>query len=156
MIGPYRDVYREFTAFFNTDTQGNTKTKYKLVPEHTPRINNRPDELLHLVIDGRERERWSNLDEAAGQPIAASNVRGSESDQSEGLPKSDFASFGDASYGAWRRDKMSRPLRMEYPGAWYHAMNRRSLRESIFLGGDDHLSFRHVSERGAIWTITAA
>ncbi len=28
---------------------------------------------------------------------------------------------------------MSRPLRIEYPGAWYHIMNRGRRSESIFL-----------------------
>ena len=27
---------------------------------------------------------------------------------------------------------MSRPLRIEYPGAWYHVMNRGTGRKSIF------------------------
>jgi hypothetical protein len=32
---------------------------------------------------------------------------------------------------------MSRPLRIEYPGAWYHAMNRGAGYRNIF-GDDDH------------------
>ena len=33
---------------------------------------------------------------------------------------------------------MSRPLRIEYPGAWYHVMNRGRRSESIFLDNDDY------------------
>jgi CheY-like chemotaxis protein len=39
-------------------------------PETALGITNRPDELLHLVIDGLERARWTNA-EAAEQPVAA-------------------------------------------------------------------------------------
>ena len=45
---------------------------------------------------------------------------------------------------------MSRPLRMEYPGARYHVMNRGRRRESILLGGDDYLSFLRVLEEGSV------
>ncbi len=41
---------------------------------------------------------------------------------------------------------MPRPLRIEYPGAWYHTMNRGRRRESIFLGDDDYVSFLKVLE----------
>jgi putative transposase len=52
---------------------------------------------------------------------------------------------------------MSRPLRIEYPGAWYHAMNRGRRRESIFLGSDDYLSFLQVLEEGAVmWNVLIA
>jgi len=36
---------------------------------------------------------------------------------------------------------MSRPLRIEYPGAWYHVMNRARRSESIFSDKHDYLIF---------------
>jgi len=36
---------------------------------------------------------------------------------------------------------MSRPLRIEYPGAWYHVMNRGRRRENIFLSSTDYKIF---------------
>ncbi len=36
---------------------------------------------------------------------------------------------------------MSRPLRIQYPGAWYHVMNRGQRGESIFKDKDDYFSF---------------
>jgi len=36
---------------------------------------------------------------------------------------------------------MSRPLRIEYPGAWYHVMNRGRRSEKIFLGRSDYQLF---------------
>ncbi len=36
---------------------------------------------------------------------------------------------------------MSRPLRIEYPGAWYHVMNRGRRSESIFSDRSDYLLF---------------
>jgi putative transposase len=52
---------------------------------------------------------------------------------------------------------MSRPLRIEYPGAWYHAMNRGRRRESIFLGGDDYLRFLQVLQEGSLmWNVRIA
>ena len=36
---------------------------------------------------------------------------------------------------------MSRPLRIEYPGACYHVMNRGRRSESIFLDKHDYLMF---------------
>ena len=36
---------------------------------------------------------------------------------------------------------MSRPLRIQYPGAWYHVMNRGRRGEKIFEFNDDYLSF---------------
>jgi len=36
---------------------------------------------------------------------------------------------------------MSRPLRIEYPGAWYHVMNRGRRFEKIFLGRSDYQLF---------------
>ncbi|MFZ5764021.1 MAG: transposase [Thermodesulfobacteriota bacterium] len=39
---------------------------------------------------------------------------------------------------------MSRPLRLEYPGAWYHVMNRGRRREEIFPTRQDHETFLEV------------
>ncbi len=36
---------------------------------------------------------------------------------------------------------MSRPLRIEYPGAWYHVMNRGRRSEDIFSDKHDYLMF---------------
>jgi putative transposase len=36
---------------------------------------------------------------------------------------------------------MSRPLRLEYPGAWYHVMNRGRRSDRIFEGRNDYLMF---------------
>lgn len=39
---------------------------------------------------------------------------------------------------------MSRPLRLEYPGAWWHVLNRGVDREDIFLNDQDRRRFLHV------------
>ena len=36
---------------------------------------------------------------------------------------------------------MSRPLRIEYPDAWYHVMNRGRRGESVFRKKEDYLAF---------------
>ena len=36
---------------------------------------------------------------------------------------------------------MSRPLRIEYPGAWYHVMNRGRWSEQVFFSNLDHEKF---------------
>jgi putative transposase len=36
---------------------------------------------------------------------------------------------------------MVRPLRIQYPGAWYHVMNRGQRREMIFKDKDDYSYF---------------
>ncbi len=36
---------------------------------------------------------------------------------------------------------MSRPLRIQYPDAWYHVMNRGRRREEIFPGKNDYNAF---------------
>jgi hypothetical protein len=36
---------------------------------------------------------------------------------------------------------MSRPLRIEYPGAWYHAMNRGAAYQDIFISDVRRLLF---------------
>ncbi len=52
---------------------------------------------------------------------------------------------------------MSRPLRIEYPGAWYHVMNRGRRREDIFLSQADHESFLEIlRETSAGWNIKIA
>ena len=42
---------------------------------------------------------------------------------------------------------MSRPLRIEYPGAWYHVMNRGRRREDIFLSRHDYETFIKVLQK---------
>ncbi|MCH7926972.1 MAG: hypothetical protein IID03_03170 [Candidatus Dadabacteria bacterium] len=39
---------------------------------------------------------------------------------------------------------MARPLRIEYPGAWYHVMNRGAKRSPIFSKDDDYKLFINV------------
>ncbi len=36
---------------------------------------------------------------------------------------------------------MSRPLRIQYPDAWYHVMNRGRRGEEIFTGKNDYNAF---------------
>ncbi len=36
---------------------------------------------------------------------------------------------------------MSRPLRIQYPNAWYHVMNRGRRAEIIFRGKKDYFAF---------------
>lgn len=36
---------------------------------------------------------------------------------------------------------MARPLRIEFPGAWYHVLNRGANKQRIFLANSDYLSF---------------
>jgi putative transposase len=36
---------------------------------------------------------------------------------------------------------MSRPLRIEYPGAWYHVMNRGRRKEEIYTEPNDYRLF---------------
>lgn len=36
---------------------------------------------------------------------------------------------------------MARPLRIEYPGAWYHILNRGRRREKVFFSQDDYKEF---------------
>ena len=36
---------------------------------------------------------------------------------------------------------MARPLRIQYPGAYYHVMNRGNRREDIFITDTDRSSF---------------
>jgi REP element-mobilizing transposase RayT len=52
---------------------------------------------------------------------------------------------------------MSRPLRIQYPGAWYHVMNRGRRREVIFHAKEDYLAFIEVlKETVSLWNIKIA
>ena len=49
---------------------------------------------------------------------------------------------------------MSRPLRIEYPGAWYHVMNRGRRREDIFLDESDyHLFLDVLKDTAKMWNL---
>jgi len=49
---------------------------------------------------------------------------------------------------------MSRPLRIEYPGAWYHVMNRGRRREDIFHQKEDYDAFLQiVRETVEVWNL---
>ncbi len=41
----------------------------------------------------------------------------------------------------WYLKSMSRPLRIEYEGAWYHVMNHARRSDRIFKGVNDYLLF---------------
>ncbi len=52
---------------------------------------------------------------------------------------------------------MSRPLRIEYPGAWYHVMNRGRRREKIFSSAEDYELFIAVlCEAVEMWNLQIA
>ncbi len=49
---------------------------------------------------------------------------------------------------------MSRPLRIEYPGAWYHVMNRGRRAEDIFIRKRDYDNFIELlKETADMWNI---
>ena len=49
---------------------------------------------------------------------------------------------------------MGRPLRIEYPGAWYHIMNRGRRGESIFEGNKDRELFvALLKESAELWDV---
>jgi REP element-mobilizing transposase RayT len=49
---------------------------------------------------------------------------------------------------------MSRPLRIEYPGAWYHVMNRGRRSENIFANSEDFKTFiKLLQESVDLWDI---
>lgn len=49
---------------------------------------------------------------------------------------------------------MSRPLRIEYPGAWYHVMNRGRRKEDIFLDESDYRLFLDVlKDTAQMWNL---
>ncbi len=41
---------------------------------------------------------------------------------------------------------MARPLRIEYPGAWYHVLNRGRRKEKVFFQESDYLMFMDILE----------
>ncbi|MGO9121984.1 MAG: transposase [Desulfomonilaceae bacterium] len=52
---------------------------------------------------------------------------------------------------------MSRPLRIEYPEAWYHVMNRGRRREAIFPDREDYLRFLDLLRQASVmWTVRIA
>ncbi len=52
---------------------------------------------------------------------------------------------------------MARPLRIEYPGAWYHIMNRGRRFEKIFIEKDDYQMFLTLlKETSEIWKVLIA
>jgi REP element-mobilizing transposase RayT len=49
---------------------------------------------------------------------------------------------------------MSRPLRIEYPGAWYHVMNRGRRCEEIFSDKKDFETFINLlKETAKLWNL---
>lgn len=49
---------------------------------------------------------------------------------------------------------MSRPLRIEYPGAWYHVMNRGRRSEKIFVEEEDYQTFIELMiESSELWSV---
>jgi putative transposase len=52
---------------------------------------------------------------------------------------------------------MSRPLRIQYPDAWYHVMNRGRRHEVIFPEGEDFQRFVELLQEGsAMWNVRVA
>jgi hypothetical protein len=52
---------------------------------------------------------------------------------------------------------MSRPLRIQYPDAWYHVMNRGRRREAIFPGPEDCQRFIELLQEGStMWNVRIA
>lgn len=52
---------------------------------------------------------------------------------------------------------MSRPLRIEFPGAWHHVMNRGRRRENIFTSSEDYQAFLKVLHEAAdLWGLKLA
>jgi len=52
---------------------------------------------------------------------------------------------------------MARPLRIEYPGAWYHVMNRGRRAEKIFHDRNDYQAFVELLEESSeMWNIRVA
>ena len=48
---------------------------------------------------------------------------------------------------------MSRPLRIKYPDAWYHLMNRGRRREEIYIDKGDYIAFIELLCKG-VWCFT--
>jgi len=52
---------------------------------------------------------------------------------------------------------MARPLRIQYPDAWYHVMNRGRRGETVFADEQDYKSFiALLQETSAMWKIRVA
>ena len=52
---------------------------------------------------------------------------------------------------------MSRPLRIQYPGAWYHVLNRGRHGEKVFLADDDYMDFIEVlADSTSLWKVNIA
>ncbi|MBI4774505.1 MAG: transposase [Deltaproteobacteria bacterium] len=52
---------------------------------------------------------------------------------------------------------MSRPLRIEYPGAWHHVMNRGRRGEPVFTGRPDYAAFTSLlKEASELWNLRVA
>ncbi|MFC1825719.1 transposase [Thermodesulfobacteriota bacterium] len=52
---------------------------------------------------------------------------------------------------------MSRPLRLQYPGAWYLVVNRGRRDEKTFLNRKDYLTFLDLLQKSIeIWQINIA
>lgn len=52
---------------------------------------------------------------------------------------------------------MSRPLRIQYPGAWYHVMNRGRRGDFIFIDDSDYLSFIDILQTSVeLWKVNIA
>jgi putative transposase len=59
--------------------------------------------------------------------------------------------------GSWYCLAMSRPLRIEYPEAWYHVMNSGRRGEAIFVDGEDYLRFLGLLRQASVmWTVRIA
>ncbi|MGO9019699.1 MAG: transposase [Syntrophobacteraceae bacterium] len=49
---------------------------------------------------------------------------------------------------------MSRPLRIEFPGAWYHVMNRGRRRERVYEDEADYQRFIELLQEAAkLWDV---
>ena len=49
---------------------------------------------------------------------------------------------------------MSRPLRIQYPNAWYHVMNRGRRAEAIFESPEDYFAFvKLLKETVDLWNL---
>ncbi len=48
---------------------------------------------------------------------------------------------------------MARPLRIEYPGAWYHVMNRGANHQTTFIDDSDRNVFLNlIGETCELWS----
>ena len=52
---------------------------------------------------------------------------------------------------------MSRPLRIDYPGAWHHVMNRSRKKTDLYCSGDDYSMFHALlKETSAMYNLNVA